>query len=315
MSAPGHARPATPLVTIGIPVHNGGHYLPATLAALRDQTLSDFELIISDNGSTDGTPDVGRAAAAADPRIRYVRHETNQGAAWNYNHLVSLARSRYFKWNGHDDICLPDYLARCVGALEDNPEAVLCYPRTMLIDATGVEIGPYEDGLNIDATDPGQRVRQYLLRISMANAVFGVHRLEVLRRSHLIGAYNSSDQVLLYELALRGQFMEIPARLFLRRVHDASSLRANTTPTDVRQWFTGAATAPSVVFPRTRLLGELVRASLTADIPLAGRLSALKVLMATWARRDRRRITGELYRGIRGQLRASARRSRPTTTD
>jgi len=295
------AGTATPLVTIGIPVHNGAQYLPETLAAFRRQTLGDFTLIISDNGSTDATPDIGRAAAAADPRIRYLRHTTNRGAAWNYNHLVSLARSRYFKWNGHDDVCLPDLLASCVAGLEDNPAAVLCYPRTLLIDAAGEVIEPYDDRLNIDATDPGQRARQYLTSVSMANAVFGVHRLADLRRSRLIGAYNSSDQVLLYELALRGQIIEIPARLFMRRVHDDSSLRANITPTDVRRWFTGAG-APAVVYPRTRMLTELVRSSLTADIPFAGRLSALQVVIVTWARRNRRRIIGEMRGGIRYKL-------------
>ena len=68
-----------PAVSVGIPVFNGEKYLPATLRSVQEQTLSDIEILIADNGSTDGTEQICRDAAASDPRVRYLRSETNNG--------------------------------------------------------------------------------------------------------------------------------------------------------------------------------------------------------------------------------------------
>src|SRR3954454_13625589 len=87
-----------PRLTIGLPVHNGERYLEESLTALMKQTFSDFELIISDNASTDGTEAICRRHADQDPRIRYIRQSHNLGAADNHNLLVPLARGEYFKW-------------------------------------------------------------------------------------------------------------------------------------------------------------------------------------------------------------------------
>ena len=88
------ARRDRPLVSIGLPVFNGAHHLPQTLEALGKQTLTDYQLLISDNASTDGTEAICRAAAATDPRVSYQRNEENLGAARNFELLVERARGR-----------------------------------------------------------------------------------------------------------------------------------------------------------------------------------------------------------------------------
>ena len=80
---PSSRMPDQPTVSLGLPVYNGENYLAATLDALLAQTYRDFELIICDNASTDGTEAIGRRYAAADRRVRYHRNAENIGASAN----------------------------------------------------------------------------------------------------------------------------------------------------------------------------------------------------------------------------------------
>ena len=95
---------AVPRVTIGLPVYNGENYLAEAIDSILGQTFTDFELIISDNASTDRTEEICRRYAAEDDRIRYFRHDRNRGASPNYNFTVEKARGEYFKWAAHDDV-------------------------------------------------------------------------------------------------------------------------------------------------------------------------------------------------------------------
>jgi glycosyltransferase involved in cell wall biosynthesis len=81
-----------PRLTVGLPVYNGESYLAESLEALLGQTYEDFELIIADNASTDGTADICRRNEKQDSRIRYVRQPRNLGVAPNHNYVVQQAR-------------------------------------------------------------------------------------------------------------------------------------------------------------------------------------------------------------------------------
>src|SRR5436190_12174806 len=94
-----------PIVSIGLPVFNGERYLRQALDSLLGQDFQDFELIISDNASTDRTAEICRAYVAKDRRIRYYRNESNIGSAPNYRRVFELARGEFFKWCSHDDVC------------------------------------------------------------------------------------------------------------------------------------------------------------------------------------------------------------------
>lgn len=226
-----------PLVSVGLPVWNGEKYLPATLESLLSQTFTDFELIISDNGSTDRTPEICQAAASRDPRVRYSRFPENIGAAKNYNHTFALARGRYFKWAAHDDLLKPRYLEACVAEFERHPETVVVYPRTELIDAAGQVTG--SDPITLAEPDawPHRRLWAFHRQISLANPVFGLIRAEALRQTRLIDVFIKSDIVLLAELLMLGEFREVPEVLFHRRLHQERSLEANRTDAALRAWF------------------------------------------------------------------------------
>src|ERR1700690_2651657 len=103
-----------PRVSIGLPVYNGEKYLAAAIDSLLAQTYADFELIISDNASTDRTAKICQEYAELDRRIRYYRQPKNCGIAGNFTRTLELARGEFFQWHAHDDICGPTLLARSV---------------------------------------------------------------------------------------------------------------------------------------------------------------------------------------------------------
>jgi len=279
----------TPRVSIGMPVYNGQRYLDRTIASILSQSFADFELIVSDNASTDDTETICRRWAARDRRIRYERLSRNVGAAANYNHVFRRARAPYFKWAPHDDLYEPTYLARCVETLDsDSGGIVLCYTRTMLIDEDDRLLGPYEDHTDIRDPAPSQRLL-HLLNIpgNWCHAIVGVIRTEALRRTRLIGPYAGSDNILLTELVLQGRFFEIPEPLFLRRVHKDSSLGADPTPEEIAAWFDPRNEGRAVTHRLTRLKEQL-RAVHRAHLPFQEKQ---RCYVALWQARKARQWT------------------------
>src|SRR6516165_10797605 len=105
---------STPLVSVGLFVYNGERFIEEALQSILNQTFTDFELIISDNASTDRTGEIAEAYAKRDDRIRYYRTEKNMGAGWNARRVYELATAKYFKQVAVDDLIEPDFLRRCV---------------------------------------------------------------------------------------------------------------------------------------------------------------------------------------------------------
>jgi len=204
-------------------VYNGDQYLREVLDSILSQTFADFELIISDNSSTDGTQAICCDYAATDLRIRYHKNHTNLGAARNFNKVFELARAPYFRWATADDLFAPESLTHCVSVLDDHPEVVLCYPKTVLIDQNGNFLKPYEDNLDLRQPSPLQRFGLARQRIGLVNVIYGLIRADKLRRTSLVGNYSGADIILIMELTLYGQFFEIPKPLFFRRMHAKAS--------------------------------------------------------------------------------------------
>src|SRR5207244_11742434 len=126
-----------PRLSIAVPVRNGGRFIGQTLDSLLAQNYSDFELIISDNASTDQTEAVCQAYAVRDRRIRYHRSSQDFGSARNYNYLFQQARAEYFKWAAADDLYAPEFVGRCTEVLEHDPSVVLASAKPRFIDEHG----------------------------------------------------------------------------------------------------------------------------------------------------------------------------------
>ena len=221
--------PAPPIVSIGLAAYNGGRYIAAAIESILAQTYGDFELVITDDVSTDATEEICRGYAARDARVDYHRNERNLGSAPNFNRAFSLASkgSRYFKWAAQDDLIAPDYLERCVAALDGDPGAVLCHSRVGVIDEHGRHVRDFASPLERkDSPDPVERFACAVLRHHMALEIYGLIRADVLRSTRLHGAYPRSDSALVAELALAGRFAEIPEPLFLNRDHPDRFMRA-----------------------------------------------------------------------------------------
>ncbi len=101
-----------PKVSIGLPVYNGEDLLPETLDSILAQTFDDFEVVISDNASTDGTPEICRAYSRSDERIRFERANSGISIPNNFKRAFRLSRGRYFKWHAHDDVLDPEFLTQ-----------------------------------------------------------------------------------------------------------------------------------------------------------------------------------------------------------
>jgi len=222
-----------PKVSIGLPVYNGSKYLALAIDSILGQTFRDFELIISDNASTDATPDICRAYASRDHRIEYFRQDHNVGVGPNHNFCARRAAGEYFRWASHDDLLEPEYLAKCVAALDANPDAVLCHSKTRIIGDKGEAFAVHLAGL--DAPRPSSRFAALILKPHWAVEMFGVMRTEALLRTGLISGYYGGDKALLAELALLGRFLHVPEPLFVNRDHPERSLRA--VPFHKRQEF------------------------------------------------------------------------------
>jgi glycosyltransferase involved in cell wall biosynthesis len=255
-----------PCVSIGLPVYNRERYVRETLDSLLAQTFEDFELIISDNASTDGTEDICREYASKDRRIHYYRNDENMGASWNFNRVFELAVGKYFKWAASDDICAPNYLLRCVEILDRNPACVLCFPQTVMIDEFGNEIGNNLTGLSLNLTSPKVHERYKQLHESLTDYIervvpiaFALMRSCVLKRTPLVANYVGSDIPLAAELALRGEFCEIPEPLFYQRVHAENSTWGNDhRPDKIKLWY-DPKNKGKIVFLRWKWLFEFLR--------------------------------------------------------
>lgn len=245
-----------PLVSIGLPVYNGEKYISEALESILSQTEGAFEIIVSDNASTDSTPSIIKRFMDSDRRIKYYRNQQNLGAAFNYNRTVELATGEFFKWASYDDLMAPTFLEKCLNALNDNPGSVLAYPRTILIDSEGKEITSYNDNLNLYQRLPHQRLSHLITKINLANPVLGLIRTENLRRTQGIGKFVGSDYVTLIELCLQGTFQEVPEHLFLRRDHGTNIRRY--TPREKAEWWDPVD--PVYENYRIRLFKEMIRA-------------------------------------------------------
>ena len=290
-----------PRLSVGLPVYDGEDYLAEALDALLDQSFDDFELIISDNASTDGTEDICRRYAALDPRIRYVRQSQNIGCAGNHNFVFEQARGELFKWASDDDLYGRDLLRRCVEALDEHPDVVLVHTWTAMIEGgTGDVARPVDYSLATSSPSAADRFRSMLFDDG-GDDDYGVIRADVLRRTHLYDSYYHADRTIVAEIALHGRFHHVPDWLYFRRDHPGRSSRARS----IRAWCViyDQRRANRLRHPVGRLLAEYVwgyvAAIRTAPLTAAERRQCYRHLAAWLASR----AVPELSRWIQGRRR------------
>lgn len=266
-----------PRLTIGLPVYNGENYLSESLDSLLAQTYPDFELVISDNASTDGSAEICRTYERMDPRVRYIRQPHNIGAAPNHNFLIDEARGELFKWAAHDDLFAPELVARCVETLDANPSAILAHAYLAVVDEAGKTVEEYDYQLATDSPSAPERFRS-LMFTEGGDDFYGVIRTDVLRRVTPHDSYHNAGRKFIAELSLYGPFLQVPEVMFFRRDHPGRGDRLGSIPAvcanlDPRRrgqstarllgaylagFFAGVARAPLSTADRRRCYGCLV---------------------------------------------------------
>jgi glycosyltransferase involved in cell wall biosynthesis len=252
---------AAPRLSIGLPVYNGEKYLAESIEALLGQSFEDFELIISDNASTDSTADICRRYAKQDARIRYVRQPYNIGSTPNHNFLFQQSRADLFKWAAADDLYARDLLQRCVDTLDEFPGVILAHSWTAAIDSKGNVTQAFEYPLATDSQSAPERFEAMLFGsggdygIIRADDQYGVIRSEVLHRIGPHDSYYHADRTLMTKIALYGPFHQAPDWLYFRRDH--SDRPQHACPT-VRSWCANMdpRRADRLRHPTARLLAE-----------------------------------------------------------
>ena len=246
-------------VSLSLPVRNGERFLSQAIQSILDQSYSDFELLITDNASTDATEDICRQFMGRDSRIRYVRSTHDRGAAANFNLGFHKSSGEYFKWCAHDDLISPDYIAGCVQALDASPDAVLAHGDLIGIDENGAANGYVEPQLpDLGGLSPTRRFRRLLTRHVLVAAVFGVYRRSALRRTSLHLPYYTSDCALLAEMALLGKFVRVPEAILLNREHPARSIRLASSERLLWQDPNASGGSPSEVSDRVCHLAQII---------------------------------------------------------
>ncbi|MCC6396547.1 MAG: glycosyltransferase family 2 protein [Bacteroidetes bacterium] len=304
-----NAQSFSPTVSLGVPVRNGEKFLQITLDSIAAQTYQDYEVIISDNGSTDGTAAICNRYAASDSRVRYIRAEENNGAAWNFCNVAKAARGKYFKWLAHDDPIQPEYLERCVAVLESRPEVVLCFTDQVDIDEHGNQLpSKYHSHIPRDkravSPRPSERFRKMVKLDYRCEEVFGLIRTEVLMKTKLIEAYTDSDRTLLVELCLYGPFHMVPEILFLHRIHKASSTEVFEDWQERAVWF-DPKMAGKASFPFWRQFREYFLFIFRIPMPIRDRLMCL-FWLSYWLYSFKRFLAHELVKNLRTPVVKSA---------
>jgi hypothetical protein len=283
-----------PLVSVGMPVYKGERYLRGALRSLLAQDYSNFELIISDNNSHDGTENICREFEASDPRIRYIRQPENRGSPWNLKFVLEQARGDYFMWAAHDDLWEPSYLGKCLRKLQSHPEAVLCCTEVDFIDGEG-NPSPHHVGFkNLETLGmaPVERIHKLIAYMGWY-AIYGLMPTEAIRSVKALGqGIFGFDVIVTLELMLLGEIAKVHEPLFLYRIVKPK------TPEDFQVDFNpeNKPEAPTAI-PYTELASNLLEVACRSTLSAEEKLVVFADFICTLSSPDigwRNILTGEL---------------------
>jgi glycosyltransferase involved in cell wall biosynthesis len=209
-----------PRVSFGVPVRNGEDTIRRCLDSILAQEFQDFEVVICDNASDDGTPEILQEYAARDGRIRLFMNDEDIGQIENCNRVVHLSRGEYFRWVGADDWLEPGYASACVAALDADPGAIVATTYFGLHDDRGRSHYERFQGEFLESELPERRFARMLWFFSagatLYEPLYSMMRRDVLARTGLIRMMTSADFMLAAELSLIGRFCHVPELLFHR---------------------------------------------------------------------------------------------------
>lgn len=214
----------------GLPAYNHASRLPEALESLLLQTYPGLRIIISDDGSTDETPDIVADYARDDPRIVYRKTERRMGYIGNARRCFELARelfpeAEFFAWASDHDVWHPAWLERLIEVFDANPGVVAVCPRSFRMEGDGTITKSLVVDLNTVGVEPVmRRFRKTFRGISAGNMIYGLFRADAVKKAGIMRWHLLPDRLLLCELALHGPMAEVKEHLWFRRYRQLASL-------------------------------------------------------------------------------------------
>jgi glycosyltransferase involved in cell wall biosynthesis len=255
----------SPRASIGMPVFNRASTVGRAIESVLVQTFTDFELLVSDNASSDGTEPICRRHAAGDARIRYTRHPTTISALDNFRFVLDQARTPYFMWLPADDYVRARWLEQAVPILDARPDVVCVAPRAEFLEADGT-FRPATGSFPL-LGDLRENLCRYLVDPMDNSRFYGLYRVEAVRRVLPAEAYYGFDWVVAAGSLRYGKHVELPEVLLVREANDPLKY-TRMIDTLAESWlerlvplgrFTHALLGRLRVAPHPRLLWALLR--------------------------------------------------------
>jgi len=284
-----------PMLSLAMPVYNAERFLREALDSVIAQDFADWRLLICDNASSDGTEVIAKEYADRDPRISYVRHQRNLGAAGNHNYGFHHTDGEYFAWVHGDNNYEPSYFRRCLEELKAHPEASCVHSVVVDIDADGTRLQRWDEGLRSDSPDVARRLRDLTELDHMCFAWFGVVRRDVMAKTSLHASFDSADRLTIVELALRGPIRMLPEELFLHREHPGRIMRQAPTARS-RYLILDPSWTGRIPFPILNIGKQYLLAVLRADLSASDKVRCV-LQMRGWVRTNWLRILRTIARG------------------
>ena len=215
-----------PLVSIGMPVHNGERFIQRALDSHVSQSYENIEILISDNASTDKTFDIIKAYAIKDPRIHIYSKKEKIGILENFRSVMECARGEYFMWAADDDQWLPDFVKAMVGELQNHHEAGIAMSAVNLINEEGQAIKTvrFEGRHNPNIKSYFQMMRGVTSFKKYNFYIYGLFRTSILRKViSLFPDVPGLDRLFICQLSLGVRLRYVDHVLHLRTVHHRAS--------------------------------------------------------------------------------------------
>src|SRR5262249_52307285 len=274
----------TPALSIGLAVRNGRHAIGRCIESVLSQDFADFEIIVCDNVSDDGTVELLKQYERADGRIRVSVNHVNIGSHENMKRTLETSRGTYFRWISHDDWLEPKCLSTCVRALESRPDAVGV--TTWFTIHTPDGSTRYEEyrGEFPTSSDPARRFQRMLWFFHAGDAkydpVYGVFRRDPLVRSRGHQPVERTDWLLSAELALMGPILHVPERL----AHRTSGHVTGSEQRKALRRRLDPLRAEQLVRSPQRLTRELFELAVEADLSDKQLRHCRRALRAFWVK-------------------------------
>jgi glycosyltransferase involved in cell wall biosynthesis len=264
-------------ISIGMPVYNGEATIGTAIAAVLAQTFADFELIVSDNASTDGTVEICRRAAMSDPRIRIIEQPRNLGAAANFEFVLKAAQAPFFAFAAADDWMEPNFIEETLGILQASQGAVACAPRTSIHFANGRSREAY--GTKAIRGPAWWRVTRFFFRPADNSRFYGLFRTAELKSAYLAGSgFHALDWAISALTLVRGSHSRTASIVLHRQGAESGKYYRHllvSGPRSLDRWFPVARMSAAV-------LARLDSLQKAAVLPVLILLNAQKSIECIW---------------------------------